>query len=277
MCWWARKWVHRIRALIAFLFCNLCCSPTFWSWLIMDPSFLAPSASTSNWQDRRYTSLFECDFIFWVTFFQLVNGLVIQAPPVLWRDIPPFLHNLQNAPSKFSSNSNQGKVSSHFLLYLLIPDSDLEGGLEVELEQCFLGGLGCIKLSLIIILRITWAKNHWRLGCTPEIRTDIHFMFCFSVLQFIYHSIWWCKCLVLFPSINRSHGQHSTHQFTFLQPLSTISSTLKVLYHGSAWVNFRFLTKWISLYSCPKHTSNQCNCEETTTFWVWGKQEGEHI
>ena len=58
MCWWARKWVHQIRGLIDFLFCNLCCSPTFWSWLIRDPSFLALSASMSNWQDRRCTSLF---------------------------------------------------------------------------------------------------------------------------------------------------------------------------------------------------------------------------
>ena len=56
-----------------------------------------------------------------------MNGLLIQAP---------------NALCKFSSNSNQGKVSSHFLLHLLIPDPDLEGGLEVELEQCHLGGLG---------------------------------------------------------------------------------------------------------------------------------------
>ena len=28
------------------------------------------------------------------------------------------------------------------MLYLLIPDPDLEDGLEVELEQCFLGGSG---------------------------------------------------------------------------------------------------------------------------------------
>ena len=44
-------------------------------------------------------------------------------------------------------NFHQTKVSSHFLLYLLIPDPDLEGGLEVELEQCFLGGLGCTSIS----------------------------------------------------------------------------------------------------------------------------------
>ena len=43
--------------------------------------------------------------------------------------------------------TKQGKVSSHFLLYLLIPDPDLEGGLEVKLEQCFLGGLGCTLIS----------------------------------------------------------------------------------------------------------------------------------
>ena len=57
------------------------------------------------------------------------------------------MHHLQNASCKFSSNTNQGKVSSHFLSYLLIPDPDLEGGLEVELEQCFLGGLGQTSIS----------------------------------------------------------------------------------------------------------------------------------
>ena len=170
MCWWARKWVHRIRALIAFLFCNLCCSPTFWSWLIMDPSFLALSASTSNWQDRRCTSLFECDFIFWVTFFQLVNGLVIQAPPVLWRDLPPFLHNLQNASCKFSSNSNQGKVSSYFFGYI----SWSWRGRWFRSRTWAMIGL-YINLRRITILKITRARNYWRLGCTPEIRMNIHF------------------------------------------------------------------------------------------------------
>ena len=33
------------------------------------------------------------------------------------------------------------------MLYTLILDPDLEGGLEVELEQCFLGGLGCTSIS----------------------------------------------------------------------------------------------------------------------------------
>ena len=32
-------------------------------------------------------------------------------------------------------------------LCLKIPDPDLEGGLEVELEQCFSGGLGCTSIS----------------------------------------------------------------------------------------------------------------------------------
>ena len=49
--------------------------------------------------------------------------------------LPSFLHNLQNAHCKFSSNSNQEKVPPHFLLYLLIPNPALEGGLEVELEH----------------------------------------------------------------------------------------------------------------------------------------------
>ena len=43
MCWWARKWVQWIRALIAIQFCNHCCSPTFWNWLIMDLSFFSSS------------------------------------------------------------------------------------------------------------------------------------------------------------------------------------------------------------------------------------------
>ena len=60
--------------------------------------------------------------------------------------IPSFLHNLQNAHCKFSSNSNQGKVSSHFLFYLQILDPDLEGSLEVELKKCFLR-LGCTSIS----------------------------------------------------------------------------------------------------------------------------------
>ena len=104
-----------------------------------------------------------------------MNGLVIQAPPVLRRDPSPFLHNLQNAPCKFSSNSNQGKVSSHFLLYLLIPDPDLEGGLEIELEQCFLGGLGCTSISVSLSssesLELETTED---LDATPEIRTNIH-------------------------------------------------------------------------------------------------------
>ena len=176
MCWWARKWVHRIRALIAFLFCNICWSSTFWSWLIMDPSFLALSASTSNWQDRRCTSLFECDFIFWITFFQLVNGLVIQAPPVLWRDLPPFLHNLQNASCKFSSNSKPGK--SFFPLFVVSPDSRswLGRWFRSRTRAMLLRRIGLyINLRLITIIRITRARNYWRLGCTPEIRTNIHF------------------------------------------------------------------------------------------------------
>ena len=47
----------------------------------------------------------------------------------------------------FSSNPNLGNVSYHFLMYLLITDPDLEDGLEVELEQCFLGGLGYTPIS----------------------------------------------------------------------------------------------------------------------------------
>ena len=110
-----------------------------------------------------------------------------------------------------------------------------------------------INLRLITILRITKARNYWILGCTPEIWTNIQFYVLLLVLQFIYHSIWWCTCLVFFPSINRSHCTTVYHSTAFL---STVSSTLKVLQHGSVWVNFRFLTIWISLYSWQKSTSN---------------------
>ena len=91
-------------------------------------------------------------------------------------------------PGKFSSNSNQGKVSSHFLLYLLIPDPDLEGGLEVELEQCFLGGLGCTSISDSLP-----SSESLELETTEDLDVILKyerisiFMFCFSVLQFIYH------------------------------------------------------------------------------------------
>ena len=116
------------------------------------------------------------------------------------------LHNLQNASCKFSSNSNQGKVFSHFLLYLPIPDLD---GLEVEVEQCFLGGLGCTSISDSLP-----SSESLELETTEDLDALLKyegvsiFMFCFFMLQFIYHSIWWCNCLVLFPSINISHGQH---------------------------------------------------------------------
>ena len=93
-----------------------------------------------------------------------------------------FLHNFQNALCKFSSNSNQGKVSSHFLLYLLILDPALEGGLEVELEQCFLGGLGCTSISLEL-------ETSEDLDALLKYERISIFIFCFSVLQFIYHSI----------------------------------------------------------------------------------------
>ena len=123
-------------------------------------------------------------------------------------------------PVNFHQTLTWEKFLPIFLLYLLIPDPDLEGGLEVELEQCFLGGLGCISISESLP-----SSESLELETTEDLDALLKyeqisiFMFCFSVLQFIYHSIWWCKCLVLFPSINRSHGQHSTHPFTFLQPL----------------------------------------------------------
>ena len=110
----------------------------------------------------------------------------------------------EDAHCKYSSNSNQGKVSSHFLLYFLIPDPDLEGGLEVELETCFLGGLGCTSIAdslpssqlLELYVLKTWMHS-WNMK-------EYKFLG-FVSRCLIYHSIW-CMCLVLFPSKNRSHG-----------------------------------------------------------------------
>ena len=150
----------------------------------MDPSFLAHQLP--HLIDRIEGAL---NFLNVISFSEssLMNGLIIQAPPVLWRDRPLFLHNFQNASCIYSSNSNRGKVSSHSLLYLLIPDSDLDGSFEVELEQYFLGGLGCTLISdslpsseslelettedLDVLLKYKWISI---------------FKFCFSVLQFIY-------------------------------------------------------------------------------------------
>ncbi len=80
----------------------------------------------------------------------------------------------------------------------------------------------------------------------------------------------------MFPSINRSHGQPSTHQLTFQQPLCQLLVPKGAL-SGKHLGKFRFVTVWISLYSWPKHSSNQSNSEATTTFWVWGKQEGQYM
>ena len=150
--------------------------------------------------------------------FQLVNGLVIQATPVLWRDRPPFLHDLQNAPCKFSSNSNQGNVSSHFLLHFLTPYPDLESDLKVKLEQYFLGGLGCASISDSLTspesLELETMEN---LDALLKYEWISIFMFHFSVLQYIPLNM--MMCLVLFSSINKSHGQHSTQHFTFLSPV----------------------------------------------------------
>ena len=82
---------------------------------------------------------------------------------------------------------------SFFSLFVvsLIPDPDLEGGLKVELEQCFLGGLGCTSISDSLP-----SSESLELETTEDLdallkyeRISI-FMFSFSVLQFIYHSIW---------------------------------------------------------------------------------------
>ena len=56
--------------------------------------------------------------------------------------------------------------------------------------------------------------SFWLLKSNKNIVQDFLFL-CAS----IYIPLNMTMCLLLFPSINRSHGQFSTHQFTFLQPL----------------------------------------------------------
>ena len=87
--------------------------------------------------------------------------------------------------------SNQGKFSSHFFfMFLLIPDLDLEGGLEVELEQCFLGGLGSTSISDTLLSSESQEQETTEddLDALLKYEQISIFMFCFSVLQFIYHS-----------------------------------------------------------------------------------------
>ena len=72
------------------------------------------------------------------------------------------------------------------MLYHLIPDPDLEGGLEVELEQCFLGGLGCTSISDSLP-----SSGSLELETTEDLDALLKyegisiFMFYFSVLLFI--------------------------------------------------------------------------------------------
>ena len=95
----ARKWAQRRSALIAVLCFILSCSPVCWSCWIIDPPFIALVAASSASQDWMWTSLCKCALIFTVAIFQLLKGLVIHAPPVLWSDFPLFLQTLQKAPS----------------------------------------------------------------------------------------------------------------------------------------------------------------------------------
>ena len=176
ICWWARKWVHRIRASIAFLGCHICCSPTFLSWLIMDPSFLALSAFTSNCQDKRCTSLW-----MWFHFLSCLLPVIEcfgspRPTSPLERSSTPS-HNLQNDPCKSWLNYNHGNVSSTFCCISWFPDPDLEGGLELELEQCFFGRMGCPSIS------DSWPSSELlELKITDD--TNIHFYYVIS--QFFY-------------------------------------------------------------------------------------------
>ena len=75
-------------------------------------------------------------------------------------------------------------------MYLQKPDPDLEGDLEVELQQCFLGGLDCTSISDPLP-----SSESLDLEATEDLDALLKyegisiFMFCFSALQFIYHSI----------------------------------------------------------------------------------------
>ena len=71
-------------------------------------------------------------------------------------------------------------------MYLLIPDPDLEGGLEVELEQCFLGGLDSTSIS-----DSSPSSESLELETTEDLDALLKyegisiFMLCFSALQYI--------------------------------------------------------------------------------------------
>ena len=73
MCWWARKWVHWIRALIHFLFRNV--HFNFWMWF----HFLSHLVPVTEWFGNP-------------------------SPTNPLKSLPPFLHNLQNAPVNFHQN-----------------------------------------------------------------------------------------------------------------------------------------------------------------------------
>ena len=124
MWWQARKWVQRIRALIAILFFNFSWSPICWSCWMIDPSCSALAVAISASHNLMSMSLCAWAFIFSIAFFQFLKGFEIHVPPVLWREISLSLQTLQKAPQKFSSDVSQLKLSSHFLLYfqLLVTD-----------------------------------------------------------------------------------------------------------------------------------------------------------
>ena len=65
----------------------------------------------------------------------------------------------------------------------------MEVGLEIELEQCFLGGLGSTSNSDSLpsseLLELETTED---LGVLQKYKQISIFMFCFSVLQFIFQA-----------------------------------------------------------------------------------------
>ena len=101
---------------------------------------------------------------------------------------------------------------SHFLLYPLIPDPDLEGSLEAELEQCFLGGLGCTSISDSLP-----SSEPLKLETTENLDALLKYPFLHSVsLCFNLYTLQYMMCRVLFPFIDHMDIKY---QITFLQPL----------------------------------------------------------
>ena len=153
---WVRKWVHLSSALIAIWFSFFCWLDTFWSAWSIGTRYSAASASAVH--DWKWISDCKCAFVLSMAFFQLVNGLVTQALPVLSTVTPLPLQILQNAPRWSSLHSSQVNCCSDFGLYLHLSDiGDLERCFtDSELVQSFFAGIGCKALSVSDCAGSSW-------------------------------------------------------------------------------------------------------------------------